>query len=84
MWMSEARRLSASNTVESTSLMIGDWSAWILSIERTSVPVLVVAQELDLEGLRGLLEHPLRALAALEASWMAEGVPPRLDGRLAG
>jgi hypothetical protein len=38
MWMSEARRWMALNTVESTSLMIGLVSALMRSIERTSSP----------------------------------------------
>ena len=47
------------------------------------VAVLVVAQELDLEGLRGLLEHALRALAALQGLLDRRGRPHgRLDRRL--
>ena len=38
MWMSEARRWMALNIVESTSLMIGEVSAVMRSIERTSSP----------------------------------------------
>ncbi len=38
MWMSEARRWMALNTVESTSLMTGEESAVIRSIDRTSSP----------------------------------------------
>ena len=66
MWMSEARRLSASKTVESTSLMIGDWSGLDLVDREHLLAVLVVADQLDLEGLGGLLQHALRALAALQ------------------
>ncbi len=38
MWMSEARRWMALKTVESTSLMIGEESAVMRSIDRTSSP----------------------------------------------
>ena len=66
MWMSEARRLRASKIVESISRMMGDSSAWILSIEKALLAVLVLAQDLDLERLRGLLENTLGPLATLE------------------
>ena len=67
MWMSEARRLRASKTVESTRRMMGDCVGLDLVDGQDLVAVLVVAEDLDLEGLGGLLQHALRALAALRA-----------------
>ena len=66
MWMSEARRLRASKTVESTSRMIGRLVRLDLVDGEDLLAVLVLAEDLDLEGLRGLLQHALRALAALQ------------------
>ena len=75
MWMSEARRLSASNTVESTSWMIGDWSAWILSIDRTSSPLSSSRRIWILKDSEACSSTRCVPWLRLSASWMAEGVP---------
>ena len=72
MWMSLARRWIAVKIVESTRRMIGLMSLVSRSTVRLSSPLLVLAEQLHLEALGRLLEHPLRALALLEH---------RLDGR---
>ena len=75
MWMSEARRFSASNTVESTSRMIGDWSAWILSIDRTSSPFSSSRTIWILNDSEACSSTRCVPWLRLSASWMAEGVP---------
>ena len=75
MWMSEARRLSASNTVESTSRMIGDWSAWILSIDSTSSPLSSSRTSWILKDSEACSSTRCVPWLRLSASWIAEGVP---------
>ena len=75
MWMSEARRFSASNTVESTSLMIGDWSAWILSIDSTSSPLSSSRRIWILNDSDACSSTRCVPWPRLSASWIAEGVP---------
>ena len=73
MWMSEARRLSASNTAESTRRMIGDWSAWILSIDRTSSPLSSVATTWILKDSEACSSTRWVPWLRLSASWIADG-----------
>ena len=75
MWMSEARRLRASKIVESTRRMIGDWSAWILSIERTSSPFSSSRRSWILKDSEACSRTRCVPWPRLSASWMAEGVP---------
>ncbi len=75
MWMSEARRLRASNTVESTSRMIGDWSAWILSMDRTSSPFSSSRSSWILKDSEACSSTRCVPWPRLRASWIAEGVP---------
>ena len=75
MWMSEARRFKASKTVESTRRMIGDWSAWILSIERTSSPLSSSRRIWILKDSEACSSTRVVPWPRFSDSWMAEGVP---------
>jgi hypothetical protein len=75
MWMSEARRFKASKTVESTSRMIGDWSCWILSIERTSSPFSSSRTSWILKDSEACSRTRWVPEPRFKASWIAEGVP---------
>ncbi len=75
MWMSEARRFRASKIVESTRRMIGDWSAWILSMERTSSPFSSSRRIWILKDSEACSSTRCVPWPRLSASWMAEGVP---------
>ncbi len=75
MWMSEARRFRASKIVESTRRMIGDWSAWILSMERTSSPSSSSRRIWILKDSLACSSTRVVPCPRLSASWMAEGVP---------
>ncbi len=77
MWMSEARRFRASKIVESTRRMIGRLVGLDLVDREDLVPFLVLPEELDLEGLGGLLEDPLGPLAPLEGLLDGRGGPHR-------
>ena len=73
MWMSEARRLRASKTVESTRRMIGDWSAWILSIDRTSSPFSSSRSSWILNDSEACSRTRCVPWPRLSASWIAGG-----------
>ena len=75
MWMSEARRLSASKTAESTRRMMGDASAWILSIERTSSPFSSSCRTWILNDSDACSSTRCVPWPRFSASWIAEGVP---------
>ena len=75
MWMSEARRLRASKIVESTRRMIGDWSAWILSIERTSSPFSSSRSSWILKDSEACSSTRWVPWLRLSASWIAEAAP---------
>ncbi len=75
MWMSEARRFRASKIVESTSRMMGDSSAWILSIERDSSPSSSSRRIWILKDSEACSRTRCVPCPRLSASWIAEGVP---------
>ena len=75
MWMSEARRFRALKMVESTRRMIGDWSAWILSIDRTSSPFSSSRRIWILNDSEACSSTRCVPWPRLSASWIAEGVP---------
>jgi hypothetical protein len=75
MWMSEARRLRASKTVESTRRMMGDSSAWILSIVSTSSPSSSSRRSWILKDSEACSSTRCVPWPRFSASWMAEGVP---------
>jgi len=74
-WMSDARRLRASKTVESTSFTIGDESDWILSIDRTSSPSSSSLMIWMPSELGDALEHALGPLPLLERFLDGPNVP---------
>ena len=75
MWMSDARRLRASKTVESTSLMMGEASDWILSMESTSSPLSSSRRSWILKDSEASSSTRWVPEPRLSASPMADGVP---------
>ena len=75
MWMSEARRLRASKTAESMRRMMGEASAWILSMERTSSPFSSSRRIWILNDSEASSRTRCVPWPRLSASWIAAGVP---------